>query len=84
MNLTAYQASFLKARVIYSENPKPPLSVVTSSDLNPYWSLSKHILSKVKADTTLILKLIPNHPNTVHFSYTDGVNTFFIKKLLLQ
>ncbi|WP_069661334.1 hypothetical protein [Arcticibacter eurypsychrophilus] len=80
MNVTAYQASFLKARVIYSENPKPPLGVFTQSDFIPYWTLSSHLLDKVRADTTLILKLIPNRPNTIYFRYTDGVNVFSYKE----
>jgi len=82
MNLTAYRASFLKARVIYSENPNPPLSVITFSDLNPSWTLSNHRLDKVKADTTLILKLIPNYPNTVYFIYSNGFNPFTYKETI--
>lgn len=71
-DLNAYEYSYLKARIIYSTNSYPPLTVTTTSAVNIYTSLSYIKIAKVSGDTTVIMKIIPNHLVYITFSTNKG------------
>lgn len=81
-DLMAYQSCILKAIITYSDNPYPPLKVYNNSEVNPSWTLSSFTINRVKGDTTLFIKLIPNKENYLTFSYSNGYTPFFYSETI--
>lgn len=77
VNLSAYKAVFLKARIVCFDNTYPPMTVQTSSQVNSSWRLSLFQFKNSSIDTTVMLKLIPNKNNDLWFSYYIGNTPYF-------
>lgn len=82
-DLLAYQAKILKARIIYSENPYPPLIVRTWSTIKVLtrigdsWDLGTFKLHSPQGDTTVLLKVIPQAQNNVAIGFYNGSKSYF-------
>jgi len=85
-NVEGREGIILKARIICSNCPAPPLNVASSTFTSYLGNLSSLKLDSYDGDETVLLKVLPNAENTIHFTYWNGVNSrwFWYKDVIIK
>ena len=83
-DIEAREGIVLKARIICSNCPAPPLTVASSTLKSYIGNLSFLKLDNYDGDETVLLKVLPNAENTIHFRYDMGSTFYRYKDIVIK